>query len=567
MLTPGQRGYLSPHGKYELVTSSPSAPSPSPRPGRAIAPAGPPPVPGQAGGVLSKILLASLAGIVLTVSGVGYATVGRLGQGLTSVTDLSLGNNEQNEAGQAADGAVDILLVGSDSRTDAQGNALSEAELAALNAGVADGVDNTDTIMLIRVPNDGSRATAVSIPRDTYIHDAEFGNMKINGVYSTHKNATYEVLYQENLDADAAGQPLPHSEESLEQDSVAAGRRALIAALHELTGISIDHYAEVGLVGFTLLTDAVGGVDVCLINDVSDEFSGANFHAGVQTLSGPEALAFVRQRYGLPRGDLDRIVRQQAFMASLVSKVLEAGTLTNPATLARLGDAVERSVVIDEDWDIMSFATQLANLAGGNVTFNTIPVTSVDGVGDYGESIVTVDHNEVHRFFEELARSHDPEQAPAEDIQPEDDAAPVAAVPVADGLEFYILNAGSFAGHGNAAAGWLSTVGYTVAEISPAQPGIYTTSQLVVSDPTDPAVLALAEQLGGLPITANAGINPGSIVLVVHDDYPGPLDESIDLAADAPSPEAVVGTPGADFGHAEVSPEIDAGGSGPRCVN
>ena len=256
-----------------------------------------------------KALLIVLAVLVLVVSGMGYATVGRLGAGLASAGNLTLGGS-QNEDGQAADGATDILLVGSDSRTDAQGTPLSDEELERLNAGVDDGELNTDTIMVIRVPNDGSSATAVSIPRDTYIHDDEFGNLKINGVFGMHKIAHEDKLM-------GSGET---DERTIEQEAVDVGREALIDAVGDLTGIEVDHYAEVGLFGFVLLTDAVGGVEVCLNNPVDEPMSGALFPAGRQTLDGTEALAFVRQRYGLPRGDLDRIVRQQVYMASLVNK-------------------------------------------------------------------------------------------------------------------------------------------------------------------------------------------------------------------------------------------------------
>src|SRR5699024_11442885 len=106
---------------------------------------------------------------------------------------------------------------------------------------------------------------------------------------------------------------------------------------------------------------------------------------GRSTLKGSQALSFVRQRHGLPRGDLDRITRQQAYMASLVNKVLSSKTLTDPSALNRINDAVERSVVLDQGWDVMSLATQMQDLAGGNVKFQTIPVTSIDGLGDTGE--------------------------------------------------------------------------------------------------------------------------------------------------------------------------------------
>src|SRR5699024_3083797 len=137
---------------------------------------------------------------------------------------------------------------------------------------------------------------------------------------------------------------------------------------------------------------------------------GADFDAGRQTLGGADALSFVRQRHGLPRGDLDRITRQQAFMASFANKVLSAGVLSNPGRLNELGTAVQRSVVLDNDWDVLGFATQMQGLTGGNVTFETIPVTSIDGTGDYGESVVTVDKAQVHSYFDELLGDDEAEE-------------------------------------------------------------------------------------------------------------------------------------------------------------
>lgn len=526
----------------------------------------------QTGSTALKTVVTILSVIVLSVSGIGYATIGRLGGELSSVSNLKLGGGGGFKDNNAADGAVDILLVGSDSRSDAHGNRLSDEELEQLHAGVDEGEENTDTIMVIRVPNDGSRASAVSIPRDTYISNDEHGNMKINGVYAAHKGTTIARLQAENDEAEAAGEPAPHEAKVIEQQGVEAGRAALLEEVRDLTGIEIDHYAEVGLLGFVLLTEAVGGVDVCLNAPVDDEMSGAKFPAGEQTLHGADALAFVRQRYGLPRGDLDRITRQQAFMASLVNKLLDAGTLTNPSKLSRISHAVERSVVIDENWDVMSFVTQLANLAGGNVTFNTIPVTSVDGTGDYGESIITVDVAEVHKFMDDLARSQ--EETPAEGSNSADnadgadgaDGAPTARI---DGVEVHVLNAGSISGLASGVGSFLDKEGYTVARTANAQPGIYAASQVVTADAHDEKALVLAEKLGGLPITVNESLDGSTLIVVTADEYDGPFDEEApdpagegDLPADAP-----VGTPGGDFGTAEVSPEINAGGHGPRCVN
>ncbi|GAB2500241.1 Transcriptional regulator LytR [Corynebacterium atrinae] len=523
--------------KYRHVRDIQAAPGT----GRSTRQVGPTPV---------KVILALLSSLVLVISFLGYNTVGRLGSEVASAGNLALGGG-QGVKSKAADGATDILLVGSDSRSDAQGNPLSEEELARLRAGVDEGEENTDTIMVIRVPNDGSSATAVSIPRDTYVRDETFGNMKINGVFGVHKAAEREDLVASGMSPQAA-----------DADATNAGRKGLIKAVSNLTGIEVDHFAEVGLFGFVLLTDAVGGVEVCLNDDVQDEFSGADFHAGVQNLDGTQALAFVRQRHGLPRGDLDRIVRQQAFMASLVNKVLAAGTLTNPSKLANMSTAVERSVVIDEDWDILSFATQLANLAGGSVVFSTIPVTSIDGVGDYGESIVTVDTDQVHAYMDSLLNAPAAEEGSDAADSPTTDS----PAPQLEGTEIMVLNAGATTGLAGQIGGWLRDNGYQVGDISNAQAGIYSTSQIVAADASDPRALALSEALGGLPITANAGINDSTLIVVSADDYAGPLGDAA-AGSSVASPSVSVGTPGSDFGEAEVAPEIDAGGNGPRCVN
>ncbi|WIM68255.1 LCP family protein [Corynebacterium breve] len=500
----------------------------------------------QSGNTATKTLLTFLAVVILAISAIGYGTVGRLGNQI-SASELSLGGGS-GVKGNAPDGAIDILLVGSDSRTDAQGNPLSDEELARLNAGVSDGELNTDTLMVIRVPNDGSRATAVSIPRDTYVHDDDYGNLKINSVY-----ANYAADRRAELLEDGA-----EENRKLEEKVATAGQQGLISAVADLTGIEVDHYAEVGLLGFVLLTDAIGGVDVCLNEDVDDEFSGAHFPAGVSTLDGTQALAFVRQRHGLPRGDLDRIVRQQAFMASLVQKVLSAGTLTNPAKLSDLGNAVQRSVTIDQNWDILAFASQLANLAGGNVTFTTIPVTSIDGTGDFGESIVTVDSKEVHTFMDELLNPPKPDPTPTEEKPAEEEDNTF------EGYSVHVLNAGQISGQAGGVGAYLEENGLAVAEVTNAIEGVYSSSQVVAADPNDPAALKLAEMLGGLEVTANEGLDSATLIVVTADEYAGPKSNVSD---EIDTPEEPVGTPGADFGEAEVAPEIDAGGDGPRCVN
>jgi LCP family protein required for cell wall assembly len=306
-----------------------------------------------------QTVVALLSVSVLMVTGYAWSAYHQLGAHLVTSDVLA--------PSRALDGATDILLVGLDSRTDAAGDPLPRQLLDALHAGPDEGTLNTDTLVLIRIPNDPTApTTALSIPRDSYVFIPGFGMHKINSAYVRAADAARTTLAAQGVTGAA-----------LEQQSDQAGRRNLIATVEQLTGASVDHYAEVNLAGFAEITQAVGGVPVCLNAPVRDLYSGADFPAGRQTLSGAPALAFVRQRHGLPRGDLDRVVRQQAFLASLVHEILSAGTLADPAQLSRLIAAVSRYVVVDPGWDLLGFASQARGLTGGHVGFRTIPTGSL----------------------------------------------------------------------------------------------------------------------------------------------------------------------------------------------
>src|SRR5712672_78115 len=319
---------------------------------------------------VTRVIATVTAALVVLVTGVAWSKVRSFEDGIYHVFAPSLGHGGD-------DGALDILLVGMDSRSDAHGNPLSQQELATLRAG--DEVStNTDTIILVRIPNNGKSATAISIPRDSYVQAPGVGKMKINGVYGSVKEENRVKLVESGV-----------SDAEADKQSTEAGREALIKTVASLTGVTVDHYAEIGLLGFALITDALGGVNVCLKDAVYEPLSGADFPAGWQKLNGPQALSFVRQRHDLPRGDLDRVTRQQAVMAALAHQVISGKTLSSPATLNRLQDAVQRAVVISDRWDIMNFVDQLQKLAAGNVAFATIPVLDEAGRSDDGmQSVV-----------------------------------------------------------------------------------------------------------------------------------------------------------------------------------
>ncbi|NMO90791.1 LCP family protein [Actinomycetospora sp. TBRC 11914] len=444
--------------------------------------------------------------LVFAVSGTAWAA---LSGSFSSSGALS-------KKGTAADGATDILLVGTDSRTDAQGNPLPRDVLAQLDAGSADGELNTDTMMLVRVPNDGSRAVAFSLPRDSFVPLPGGGKGKLNSVYPGAKAAMTQQLISDG-DSNSADVDVKSSE---------AGRQALIDAVQELTGIGVDHYAEVNLLGFYNLTNAIGGVDVCLKNAVDDDFSGAHFPAGPRTVQGRDALAFVRQRHGLPLGDLDRVRRQQAFLAGLSHKVLSAGTLADPVTLTRLLDAVKQSVILDQGWDLLGLAQQMQGVSGGAVTFMTIPTQG--GENTSAGDALKVDPAEVQQF---VADAIGPKQAPA--------AAPAGPAPATIPVD--VRNGSGTEGAAARVVQILGAQGYT--HVTSGNAGQRTASSAVeVAPGSEAAAGVVAKTLGGLPTRTDATVPPGTVRVLLASDYKGPgavtTQPNGDSADAAPPPPA-----------------------------
>jgi LCP family protein required for cell wall assembly len=268
--------------------------------------------------------------------------------------------------------AENILLVGDDDRTGA-----TPAELKELNTQADGGAANTDTMILLHIPADGSRATGISFPRDSWVDIPGHGMNKLNAAYG---------LGSANGGGDSGGAQL------------------LIATIQNLSGVHIDHYVAVSLLGFYRIATALGPIQVCLLHPAHDPNSGTNLPAGVSTLNASQALSFVRQRDNLPHGDLDREVRQQYFLSAELRKVLTPSVLLNPFALNKVIDAVSSSIVKDPGLNLAEFAEQAENLTAGQVKFATIPIVNANGhvYSDiYHEqlSIVEVDPAKVRAFL------------------------------------------------------------------------------------------------------------------------------------------------------------------------
>ena len=334
-----------------------------------------------------RVLLALVSVGLLIGSGIAWATYRQFTQGIQhgqALPDLPKGTKR-------IDGGKDqnILLLGNDSIAGA-----TAAEVRALGTTMDRSDSATDTMMILHIPADGKRATIISFPRDSWVSIPGHGMFKLNAAYLDGFN-----------DAGAQG-----AKDLLTKQ----GAGILLAAqtLSELTGLHIDHYVQVNLLGFYEISEAIQGVNLCL-NEAQNKYtegdpshpngySGINLKKGWNyNVKGTQALAFVRQRHGLPRGDIDRIVRQQYFLSAVFKKATSSSTLLNPFKLKKLLDSVKRSLITDPKLDILGFVQQFTKITGGNVSFATIPIVD-PSFWEGDQEVVKVDPAAVKAFVDKL---------------------------------------------------------------------------------------------------------------------------------------------------------------------
>ena len=381
-----------------------------------------------------RIVAAAASFVILIGSGLAWATFQNFTSSVphgAAVPPLAPGANDVDGKDQ------NILLIGNDSRAGA-----SAAELKALSTGNDGGSVNTDTMMVLHVPADGAKATIISFPRDSWVSVPGHGKGKINSAYGDG--------YTE---AKAAGRS--------EKSAQSAGIILTIKTINALTGLHIDHYMQVNLLGFYRISNAIGGVTVCLnaaqnAKTDSDQFghgySGINLPKGISVIKGTQALAFVRQRHGLPGGDLDRIRRQQYFLGAAFRKITSAGVLLNPFKLHDLLSAVGSSLLTDPSLDLLKLGRTFEEMSAGKISFKTIPndgpqLIYPDGVET---AIVQVDTAALPGFIRQLqGKAADPALAAAKPAAP-------------SSVTVDVLNGTDVVGLGGRNADQLRTLGFRV---------------------------------------------------------------------------------------------------------
>ncbi|MFD5557711.1 LCP family protein [Streptomyces sp. NPDC127068] len=278
--------------------------------------------------------------IVLGGSGLGYLYVKLNGNIRGIDINAVLGTDRPRDRD---DGSMDVLVLGSDSRSGA--NAAYGRE---------DGAARSDTAMIVHVHRGHRSASVVSIPRDTLVDRpacADGRGGTVPAARSQMFNAAYEV----------------------------GGPSCTVKTVEAMSGIRMDHYVEVDFTGFKKLVDTLGGVRITTTRAIDDPKSRLRLPAGTHTLDGEQALGLVRTRHGVGDGsDLGRIQLQQAFLRSLIARIDGIGLFSNPTKLFDVADAATSALTTDSELDSV---TKLAGFAGGlkdigadDVDMITLPV-------------------------------------------------------------------------------------------------------------------------------------------------------------------------------------------------
>jgi LCP family protein required for cell wall assembly len=288
-----------------------------------------------------KRIVSVLAVIVALVLVAGVATYFYLN------SKLSKSNILVNYAGRPSPGSgTNWLIAGSDSR---QGLTAAQEREFSTGAVGGSGAGDSDTIMILHIPASG-RPLLLSVPRDSYVNIPGVGMDKINAAF-------------------------------------AIGGPALLAkTIQSDTGLYINHFMDIGFGGFVHVVDDVGGVRMCLIHKLHDRASGLYLPRGCHTLSGPQALAYVRDRHDFLTQDLQREQDQRIFLAALLKKMTSLGVILNPFKALPAATGVVDTLTVDKGTSLYQLLEVAEAMRSPETT--TVPVANANYLTPAGDSLL-----------------------------------------------------------------------------------------------------------------------------------------------------------------------------------
>lgn len=340
-----------------------------------------------------KIGLGSVAAVSLVLAGFVGFNVWQLSRTLNSaaveVYDLD-GSPYQAPTAEELQGPLNILVIGSDTRAN------QEANYGSSTANLA------DVIMLLHVNEARDNAVVMSFPRDLLIPIPDC-------IPEENRPSRYGDQMQINQTLDLASPS------------------CVLDAVQQLSGISIPHLGLIDFKGVIGMSEAIGGVEVCVANPINDPYSQLTLDAGTHLLEGEQALAFLRTRYGVGDGsDLSRISNQQVFLTSLVRKVMDEDILTSPIRLYSLASAAAQNMRLSQSLTkldtMVAMARELNDVELESISFLRLPVYDLEGdaagrlgVAEGAEDIFAAIRNE-EELLVEGGKLIDPESLNAPDL-------------------------------------------------------------------------------------------------------------------------------------------------------
>ncbi|WP_081973865.1 LCP family protein [Kitasatospora phosalacinea] len=463
----------------------------------------------------------------------------------SNIQQAPLYAGEDGDAGQEVPDAfgrtpINVLVIGSDSRSD--------PENCTIGGACEDSGTNADVNLLLHVSADRSNATVMSIPRDL-------------------------VTDLPGCKDPKTGKSVFKAQRGMINSTLLGGPGCTVAAVRKLTDLPIDHFVQVDFTGVVKMSDAVGGVPVCVSDNVYDPYSHLKLSKGEHTLQGLAALQFVRTRHGFGDGtDIGRSSAQHLFLGSMIRQLKGAGTLTNPAELLSLADAATSALTVDPGLDgvtkLVGLGQDISKVPSERITFTTMQV--VHDPADDDRRLIGPGATDLFRMIKEdrpltggpqpgaaasaapstPASASAPASAPAAPSTP-----PAANGPARSGTTVVVRNGTGVTGRAAALADVLRQAGF--AKGTAAGQSV-TAAHSAVTYPAGKK--AAAEQVAaalGLPASAVRAGDGSSVELLIGTDwttgtsYPAAAGGSAPATSATPSTDPAAALKGADVSTAD----------------
>ena len=413
--------------------------------------------------------------LLVGVSLVAYAAVRNVYDGINheSVTAQMLGNRPPK-----LNGSTNILMIGSDSRAGTNGKFGKDVVGS-----------RSDTTMLLHISPDHSHAYVISFPRDSMV-------------------PTYGCL------SDQQGHPGQTADpavlEPLNSTFSNGGAPCLWKTLEQTTHIHIDHFVEVGFNSFRSIVNDVHGINVCLPFPVRNYKAHLYLKAGMHKVYGAQALAFVRLRENIGDGsDLQRIQRQQLFLASAMQKIKQTNLLGDYNVIKDAAHAVTTDLSLTQ---MLGIANSMKSLNTQSVRFISVPVVTylpdpnrVQWALPQATDLFSAIAHDNHILNAAKAKSK-----PAPTVSP-------------SRVQLEVLNGSGVAGVAGTTATGLANLGFNVLGTGEAPNGYsYTSSIIEYGSATQlPAVNTLKKEVAGVQVKRVGSLQTGTLSLIIGSKFTG----------------------------------------------